>query len=67
MELKGMAKAVLEPGQTRTVRFTLDTDAFTFLGQDLEPVLEAGEILLLVGPTADRSTLKEIRIGVRAT
>ncbi len=66
MELKGMAKAVLAAGEKKTVRFTLDTDDFTFLGHDLKPVLEAGEILLLVGPTADRSTQQEVRITVRA-
>ena len=66
LELKGMAKATLDPGERRNMRFTLDTDDLTFLGHDLKPVLEPGEIHLLVGPKADRSALKEARIEVRA-
>ena len=66
MELKGMAKAHLDPGEKKPVRFTLSTDQITFLGHDLEPVLESGEIVLLVGQAADRSRLKEARIKVRA-
>ncbi len=66
MELKGMAKALLGPGETKSVRFTLHTDDLTFLGPDMTPLLETGEIVLLVGPTADRSTLKEARIRIQA-
>lgn len=65
LELKGMAKAHLEPGERKTARMTLSTDDLAFLGHDLKPVLEAGEIHLLVGPTADRADLKEARVTIR--
>ncbi len=66
MELKGMAKAYLDPGEKKSVRFTLAADDLSFLDQGLEPFLESGEIIFLVGPTADRSSLKETRIMIHA-
>ncbi len=66
MELKGMAKADLGPGELKTLRFTLNTNDIAFLGHDLQPVLEAGEIVLLVGQNADRSGMKEARIVIEA-
>ncbi|MGH1479342.1 MAG: glycoside hydrolase family 3 N-terminal domain-containing protein [Geminicoccales bacterium] len=65
MELRGIAKVTLDPGESKPVRFALTTDDLTFLGQDLEPVLEAGDIVLMVGPTADTSSLKDVVIKVR--
>ncbi len=65
LELKAMAKTDLAPGVEKTLRFPLHTGDLTFLGHDLQPLLEPGEILFLVGPTADRSTLKEARITVK--
>ena len=65
LELKGMAKTFLEAGARSRVRITLNADDIAFLGHDLKPVLEPGKIHLLVGPTADRSALKEVVIQVR--
>jgi beta-glucosidase len=66
LELKGVAKIALEPGATGTARLRLPADELRFLGVDLEPVLEAGEIEILVGPCADRAQLSPARIRVRA-
>jgi beta-glucosidase len=57
LELKGVAKARLRPGQTQTVKMTLAAADLRFLGRDLAPVFEAGEVEVLVGPCADRSQL----------
>jgi beta-glucosidase len=57
LELKGFAKAVLEPGQRQTVRFTLKRDDFAFLGSDLKPRVEPGLFEISVGPSADRTLL----------
>jgi beta-glucosidase len=35
----------------------LPGSALRFLGMDLQPVFEAGEVEILVGPCADRSKL----------
>ncbi|MEM7043023.1 MAG: glycoside hydrolase family 3 N-terminal domain-containing protein [Pseudomonadota bacterium] len=66
LELKAFAKAHLEPGQATTVRLTLKVDDIAFLGHDLKPVLESGEIHLLVGPNADRSSLSQLTISIKA-
>jgi beta-glucosidase len=57
LELKGFGKIMLPPMQTGTVAMTLHASELRFLGVDLEPVFESGEIEILVGPCADRSQL----------
>jgi beta-glucosidase len=57
LELKGFAKAELRPGETATVALSLRAEELRFLGADLEPVFEPGEVEILVGPCADRSQL----------
>jgi beta-glucosidase len=57
LELKGFAKINLRPGESGTVTLTLSVVELRFLGLDLAPVFEPGEIEILVGPCADRSRL----------
>ncbi len=57
LELKGVAKISLRPGEAGTVRLSLRAEDLRFLGRDLEPIFEPGEIEILVGPCADRSRL----------
>jgi len=57
LELKGFAKIHLDPGQSGTVTLLLAAAELHFLGRDLEPVFEPGEVEILVGPCADRSRL----------
>jgi beta-glucosidase len=57
LELKGVAKVSLRPGETATVALSLRAVDLRFLGADLEPVFEPGEVEILVGPCADRSQL----------
>src|SRR5580692_5187699 len=57
LELKGFAKIDLRPGEAGTVALSLRVDELRFLGIDLEPVFEPGEVEILVGPCADRSKL----------
>jgi beta-glucosidase len=57
LELKGFGKITLPPGAGGTVELSLHTSELRFLGPDLEPVFEAGEVEILVGPCADRSLL----------
>jgi beta-glucosidase len=62
LELKGVTKVVLDPGATATARFRLPATDLRFLGLELEPVLEPGEIEILVGPDADPSRLVSARL-----
>jgi beta-glucosidase len=57
LELKGFGKIALFPGKTGTVEFLLRGEELRFLGLDLKPVFEPGEVEILVGPCADRSQL----------
>jgi beta-glucosidase len=57
LELKGFAKIRLEPGQAGTVALPLSGAELRFIGMNLEPVFEPGEMEVLVGPCADRTKL----------
>jgi len=57
LELKGFTKIALRPGEVGTVTLSLRATELRFLGLDLEPVFEPGEVEILVGPSADRSRL----------
>jgi beta-glucosidase len=57
LELKGFGKIKLEPGASGTVSLTMKAADLKFLGLNLKPVFEAGEVEVLVGPKADRTEL----------
>jgi beta-glucosidase len=57
LELKGFGKIRLRPGERDTVTLHLPASELRFLGLDLKPVFEPGEVEILVGPCADRSRL----------
>jgi beta-glucosidase len=65
LELKDFARAVAAPGQTAVVRFSIAASEFRFLGRDLAPIFEPGDLEILVGSSADRSSLlsKTIRLA----
>ncbi|WP_119389753.1 glycoside hydrolase family 3 N-terminal domain-containing protein [Taklimakanibacter lacteus] len=57
LELKGLAKLTLAPGQSQTVTVVLTTADMMFPGQDFASKLEAGEFLFFVGSSAREETL----------
>jgi beta-glucosidase len=57
LELKGFSKIRLRPGEQGTVKIQIPANELRFLGADLTPVFEPGEVEILVGPCADRSRL----------
>lgn len=57
LELKGFGKITLDPGASGTVVLRLPVAELRFLGLDMKPVFEAGEVEILVGPCADRTKL----------
>jgi beta-glucosidase len=67
LELKGFGKIVLRPGEAGTVTLYLPASELRFLGLDLQPVFEPGEVEILVGPCADRSQLlvQSIRLCIK--
>jgi beta-glucosidase len=66
LELKGVTKIALAPGTTGTARLQLPATELRFLGVDLEPIFEPGEIEIFVGPCADLDLLLSSRLMLRA-
>jgi beta-glucosidase len=66
LELKGVTKITLSAGVTGTARLRLPATSLRFLGIDLRPVFEPGELEILVGPCADRAQLMSSRVMLRA-
>lgn len=62
LELKGVGKIVLRPGEGGTVYFKLAAAALAFPGRDLKPVLEPGEFLLSAGQSADPQQMLTIKV-----
>ena len=49
-QLKGFEKIFLEPGEKKTVTFTLGYEDFSFINEQMEPEVEPGAFILRVGP-----------------
>jgi len=56
-ELKGFKRVALEPGQTKTVSFTLSTDLFAFYNRQMQLVIEPGQIQVMVGNSSENLPL----------
>ncbi len=57
LELRAFGKIRLAPGARGTVSLALAAAELSFLGLNLQPVFEPGDIEILVGPCADRTQL----------
>ena len=52
-ELKGFRRIRLQPGESRTVSFELDTEDLAFYGQNMESMIEPGEFHVWIGGNSD--------------
>lgn len=52
LELSGFERVTLQPGETRTVRFTLTPRAFQFYNAAMQRVIEPGEFEIRTGPNS---------------
>jgi len=57
-QLRGFKKIALAPGETKTVSFTLEAEALSFIGRDNRPTIEPGQFDLWVAPSAEVEGLK---------
>lgn len=57
LELKDFRQVSLSAGAARMLSFDLPASALAFPGRHLKPVLEPGDIQVLVGPCADQTKL----------
>ncbi|MGB7434846.1 MAG: fibronectin type III-like domain-contianing protein [Candidatus Acidiferrum sp.] len=48
-ELRGFQRVTLQPGETRTLEFTLGPDELSYLNRDMRRVVEPGPFKIMVG------------------
>jgi beta-glucosidase len=56
--VRRFAKIALEPGQSRTLTFTLRPDDLSFIGTNNKPVVEPGEFEVMVGDLTEKFSLQ---------
>jgi beta-glucosidase len=61
-ELKGFQRVSLAPGESKTVDFTLDWDAFSLWNEQMKHVVEPGAFEIMTGP--DSANLKTVTVDV---
>ncbi len=57
LELKAFGRIALRPGEQGRLRLSFPARDLRFLGLDLKPLFEPGDVEILVGPCADRERL----------
>jgi beta-glucosidase len=57
LELRGYAKLRLMPGEAGSLNLDLPAAELRYLGPDLQPLFEAGEVEILAGPSAGQAHL----------
>jgi beta-glucosidase len=63
-ELRGFRRVTLDPGETKTVEFTLGPDELSFLNREMRRVVEPGTFDIMVGGNSD--DLIETKLNVAA-
>ena len=56
--VRRFAKILLDPGQSRTLSFTLGRDDLSFIGPDNRPMIEPGEFTVMIGGLSKKFTLR---------
>jgi beta-glucosidase len=57
--VRRFAKVYLEPGQSRTLSFTLRPEDLSFIGGDNRPTIEPGDFDVMIGNLTDTFTLQQ--------
>ncbi len=63
-ELKGFSRVHLEPGETKTVQFSITPDKLSFLNEDMKRVVEPGTFSILVGPSSRTDQLLTVKLEI---
>ena len=58
-QLKAFQKVELAPGETKTLKFTLNPRDLSFIGPDMKRIVEAGEFIVMVGDESARFQVTE--------
>lgn len=57
-ELKGFEKVYLQPGERKTIHFTIDRETLSFYNQQMKWIAEPGTFSLMIGGGSDRIKLE---------
>ena len=63
MELKGVARVMLQPGEKRTVTLEIAPDALSFLNRRMQRVVEPGVFDVLIGSSSTRLLKTELTVN----
>ncbi len=58
-ELKGFQKVMLQPGETKTITFTIDKEKLAFYNDQLERITQPGEFRIMIGSASDDIKLED--------
>jgi beta-glucosidase len=61
-ELKGFARVVLNPGETKTVTFAVTPESLAFYDRDMKRVVEPGMFDLMVGGSSAQLTTAQLEV-----
>ena len=61
-ELKGFKRVSLEPGESITIEFDLDTNELAFFGRDNRMILETGDFHVWIGGDSTTQLRSEFRL-----
>ncbi len=56
--VKRFAKVYLEPGQSKTLSFTLSRNDLSFIGENNRPTVEAGDFTVMIGGLTEKFALR---------
>src|SRR5579872_2822306 len=63
MQLRGFQRVTLQPGEKRTVTFTVGPDDLSLLDADMHRVVEPGTFDLMVGPSSAETKTVHLEVG----
>ncbi|UVP11420.1 fibronectin type III-like domain-contianing protein [Bacteroides ovatus] len=63
-ELRDFASVTLNPGEQKTVEFTLTPEAFMILNNKMQKATEPGSFLIMVGTNSQKLSSKKINISL---
>jgi cellobiose phosphorylase len=55
----------LQPGESKVVEFTITPDKLMYLDKKMNPIVEAGECIVMVGPSSDDKDLMSASFWVK--
>jgi beta-glucosidase len=58
-ELKGFCRVSLQPGEKRTVTFTLPANLLGYTGAEMNTILEPGNFTIMIGSASDNILLSD--------